>query len=79
MEELNYLAALELLRRFYPSYHTSDWLILAEDIVKWINGEFTEDNSALVYLKQLYNSPAEALADLWDHIQLIAGPYFNNN
>jgi hypothetical protein len=71
--------ALDLISRYYPKYHSHELFVLADDIWKWINNELPEDSSALVYLKNYFNSPAEAFKALWKEVQLIAGPLANLN
>lgn len=79
MNYLNLILSLDTLCRFYPKYFSNEYLILAEDILKWLNGELPEDSSTLVYLKDLYNSPTEALQLLWQEIQLLAHPFRDLN
>jgi hypothetical protein len=75
MKYLDLLMALDLLSRYYPRYHSNELILLAEDIWKWINNELPEDSSALIYLKSIYNSPAEALTAVWKEILLITGSF----
>lgn len=79
MKYLDFLWALELLSRYYPRYHSNDLLLLADDILKWINNELPEDSSTLIYLKNCFGSPTEALKAVWKEIQLIVGPYIHLN
>lgn len=79
MKYVEFLLALDLLSKYYPKYHSHELLLLADDIWKWINNEFPEDSSSLVYLKSYFNSPAEAFKALWREIQLMAGPFANLN
>lgn len=79
MKYLDFLWALDLLYRYYPKYHSNDLLLLAEDIFKWVNNELPEDSSTLIYLKSCFASPAEALRAVWNEIQLMVGPYWNQN
>lgn len=79
MKYVEFLLALDLLSRYYPKYHSHELLILADDIWKWINNELPEDSSTLVYLKECFSSPAEALKALWREIQPMAGPFLNLN
>lgn len=75
MKYLDLLWALDILYRTYPKYHSSELILLADDILKWINNELPEDSSALIYLKSCFSSPYEALAAVWKEIMLIAGSF----
>ena len=79
MKYLEFLLALDLLSKYYPKYHSHELFLLADDIWKWINNELPEDSSSLVYLKNYFNSPAEALKALWKEVQLISGHFMNVN
>ena len=79
LKYLDFLWALDFLYRYYPKYHSSELLILAVDIFKWINNELPEDSSTLVYLKSCFNSPYEALTAVWKEILLLAGPFIRQN
>lgn len=79
MKYIELMWALDLLSRYYPRYHSNDLFIMADDILKWVNNELPEDSSALIYLKTLFNSPAEAFRAIWKEIQLMGGPFFNFN
>ena len=76
---VEFLLALDLLSKYYPKYHSHELLLLADDIWKWINNELPEDSSALLYLKNYFSSPTEALRAVWREIQLLAGPFLNLN
>jgi hypothetical protein len=76
---VEFLLALDLLAKYYPKYHSHELLVLADDILKWINNELPEDSSSLAYLKKYFGSPSEAIKALWREIQLRAGPYLNLN
>ena len=73
MKYLGFLWALDILYRYYPKYHSNDILMLADDILKWINNELPEDSSALIYLKSCFSSPREAVMAVWKEIILLAG------
>lgn len=79
MKYIELLFALDLLSKYYPRYYSHELFSLAEDVFKWINNELPEDSSTLVYLKNCFGSPAEALKSVWKEIQLVAGPYLNPN
>ncbi len=79
MKYVEFLLALDLLARYYPKYHSNELLLLAEDILKWINNELPEDSSALAHLRKYFNSPAEALRAVWREIQLLSGPLLKPN
>jgi hypothetical protein len=79
MKYIDFLWALDVLARYYPRYHSSDLLVLADDIWKWINNELPEDSSSFVYLKNCFGSPAEALKAVWKEIQLMSDPFINQN
>ncbi len=79
MKYVEFLVALDFLARYYPKYHSHEFLLLADDIWKWINNELPEDSSALIYLKKYFNTPSEALRALWREIQLLAGPHLYPN
>jgi hypothetical protein len=79
MKYLDFLWALDVLYRYYPRYHTNDLLILADDVLKWMNNELPEDSSRIIYLKSCFGSPAEALRLIWNEIQLLAGPLMRMN
>jgi rhodanese-related sulfurtransferase len=70
---------LDLLARYYPRYHSNEILLLADDIIKWINNELPQDSSTLIYLQSMYDSPAAALKAIWKEIQLLAGPFISIN
>lgn len=79
MKYVDLLLALDFLYRSYPKYHSNELLILAEDILKWINNELPEDSSALVYLKSCFKSPYDALTTIWNEITLLTGPFSRSN
>ncbi len=79
MKYIDLLLAMDLLYRYYPRYHSNELLILADDILKWINNELPEDSSALVYLKSCFASPYEAMGRIWEEISLLAGPFSRSN
>lgn len=79
MKYLDLIFMLDLLYRYYPRYHSSEILLLAEDVLKWINNELPHDSSALIYLQSMYDSPATALKAIWKEIQLLAGPFHSLN
>jgi hypothetical protein len=76
---IEYLWLLDILYRYYPKYHTSDLIVLAEDVWKWINHELPEDSSTIVYLKHYFGTPNKAMHTLWKELMLIAGPYLKIN
>lgn len=76
---VDFLWALDYLARYYPKYHSHELLNLADDVWKWLNNELPENSSSLIYLKGLFNSPSEAVKVIWKEIQLMAGPFMNNN
>lgn len=75
MKYLEFLWALDLLSRYHPKYHANELLILAEDVLKWLNNELPEDSSTIVYLKSLFGSPTEAFRVIWKEVQLLASPF----
>ncbi len=79
MKYVEFLLALDLLAKYYPKYHSHELFVLADDILKWINGDLPEDSSALVHLKKYFKSPADAFRALWREIQMKSGPYLNTN
>jgi hypothetical protein len=79
MKYIELLWALDILSRYYPKYQSQEFLLLAEDIFKWLNNELPEDSSALTYLKNSFGSPAEALRSIWAEIQLLSSPLLNLN
>jgi len=72
MKYADFIFSLDLLHRLNPNYYSSELLLLADDVLRWVNDELTQDNSALIYLRHLYNSPKEAIEDIWPKIQLLA-------
>jgi len=76
---LDFIFALDFLYRYYPKYHSNELLLLADDILKWINNELPEDSSTLVYLKHSFKSPYHAINALWKEIALLAGPFSRLN
>jgi hypothetical protein len=76
---LDFLFALDFLYRYYPKYQSNELLLLADDVLKWINNELPEDSSALIYLKSCFNSPYDALNAIWKEISLLAGPFSRFN
>jgi len=79
MKYIDLIYMLDLLARCYPRYHSNELLLLADDILKWLNNELPSDSSTLVYLQSMYDSPATALKAIWKEIQLMAGPFLNIN
>jgi hypothetical protein len=79
MKYVDYIVSLDVLHHMYPKYYSNELILLAEDALRWFNEEFPRDSSALVYLKNLYASPSEALEDIWSKIQIIAEPFINRN
>jgi len=78
MRYLDLLRASDWLKQYYPKYYSNELMLLVEDILKWFDNELPEDSSTLIYLKSLYNSPAEALLSIWKEIQLLMGSYWKN-
>jgi hypothetical protein len=76
---LDFLFALDILYRYYPKYHSNEILLLADDILKWLNNELPDDSSALIYLKSSFKSPYDALQCLWKEISLLVGPFSRLN
>jgi hypothetical protein len=76
---LDFLFALEFLYRYYPKYHSNELLLLADDVLKWLNNELPDDSSTLLYLKTYFNSPYDALNAIWKEIVLLAGPFSRLN
>jgi len=79
MKYLDFLWALDTLCRYYPKYHSNDLLLLADDILKWLNNELPADSSTLAYLQNYFDSPTEALKAVWREIQILAGPFAHKN
>jgi hypothetical protein len=77
MRYIDLIFALDFLYRYYPKYQSNELIMLAEDILKWVNNELPEDSSALVYLKSCFNSPYEAFTAVWKEIWVIAGSLSN--
>ncbi len=76
---LDFIFALDFLYRYYPKYHSNELLLLADDVVKWLNNELPEDSSKLIYLKSCFSSPYEALHAIRKEISLLAGPFMRMN
>jgi hypothetical protein len=76
---LDLLFALDFLYRYYPKYYSNEIVLLAEDVLKWLDNELPEDSSTLVYLKDYFNSPYDALNAIWNEVSLLAGPFSRNN
>jgi len=79
MKYLEFLLTMDLLYRYYPHYYSSEIIILAEDILKWLNNELPEDSSALKYLRSCFDSPYEAITSVWKELLLISGPFSRVN
>jgi hypothetical protein len=79
MQYIELLWALDILSKYYPKYQSQEFLLLADDIFKWLNNELPEDSSALRYLKTSFGSPAEAVRSIWTEIQLLSSPLHNLN
>jgi hypothetical protein len=75
MKYFEFLWALDMLSKYYPKYHSNEILLLADDILKWLNNELPEDSSTVAYLTSIFESPAEACRTVWKEIQLMAGPF----
>lgn len=76
---LDLILALDFLYRYYPKYYSNEIVLLAEDVLKWLDNELPEDSSTLVYLKDYFNSPYDALNAIWNEVSLLAGPFSRNN
>lgn len=79
MRYLDFLWMMDLLYRYYPRYHTSELMLLADDILKWFNNELPEDSSALMYLRTYFDSPYDAVKSIWKELQVLAGPWMRLN
>lgn len=79
MKYIELLWAIDTLSKYYPKYHSSELMILADDVLKWFNNELPEDSSSLLYLKNVFGSPSEAFRAMWKEIQLMAGPFMYLN
>ena len=79
LKYLDFLWALDFLYRYHPRCHSNEIILLADDILKWINHELPEDSSAIVYLKSCFSSPYDALNAVWKEILLQAGPFMSQN
>ena len=79
MKYLDFLWAMDLLSRYYPNYQSNDIMILADDILKWLNNELPEDSSSLKYLKSYFDSPYEAVSSIWKELLLLSGPFASPN
>jgi len=77
MRYIDLIFALDLLYRYYPKYQSNELIMLAEDVLKWVNNELPEDSSSLIYLKSCFNSPYEAFTAVWKEIWVIAGSLTN--
>jgi hypothetical protein len=75
MKYLDLLWSLDVLCRYYPRYHSNELLILADDILKWMNNELPEDSSSLAYLRSCFDSPYDALSKVWSEIRLLSGGF----
>ncbi len=79
MKYMDFLWAMDVLYRYYPNYQSNDMLILADDILRWLNNELPEDSSALTYLRSCFNSPYEAVTSIWKELSLLSGPFLRLN
>jgi hypothetical protein len=79
MSYFDFVYILDLLARNYPRYHTTDLLVLADDILKWFNHDLPSDSSTIIYLQSLYENPHTAIQSVWKEIQLMAAPYLSLN
>ena len=79
MKYLHLLWALDVLARYYPKFYSHELFVMADDILKWLNNELPKDSSTLIYLESCFQSPADALKAIWKEIQLMAGPFLNQN
>lgn len=79
MKYLEFFWAMDFLYRYYPKYHSNELLLLADDILKWINNELPEDSSTLIYLKSCFKSPNEAISTIWKEVLLLAGSFTRLN
>lgn len=79
MKYIELLFALDMLSKYYPRSYSTELILLAEDVFKWLNNELPEDSSTLIYLKGCFGSPTEAFKAVWKEIQLISGPFLNIN
>lgn len=79
MKYLEFFWAMDFLYRYYPKYHSNELLLLADDIIKWFNNELPEDSSTLIYLKNCFKSPNDAIATIWTEVLLLAGSFTRLN
>jgi hypothetical protein len=79
MKYIEVLWAMDFLYRYYPKYHSNELLLLADDIIKWFNNELPEDSSTLIYLKNCFKSPNDAIATIWKEVLLLAGSFTRLN
>ncbi len=79
MRYLDFLLALNALYKYYPRFHSNELLLMADDIWKWVNDELPEDSSTLIYLKSYFDSPYEAFKEVYNEINLLAGPHLRWN
>jgi hypothetical protein len=74
MKYIELLFALDVLAKYYPRYYSNELFSLAEDVFKWLNDELPEDSSAMLYLRNCFDSPTDALRSIWREVQLLAEP-----
>jgi hypothetical protein len=79
MRYIDFLWMMDVLYRYYPKYHSSDLVLLADDILKWFNNELPEDSSALMYLRSCFDSPYDAIRSIWKELLLLSAPWMRLN
>ena len=71
--------ALDELLRYYPNYYKSELILLAEDIIRWAEGELNEGNSILAYLTDVFPSPEKAMEYVSKRLLSLSRPFRDLN
>ncbi len=70
---------LDVLARNYSKYHSSEMIMLAEDVWRWLNQDLPDDSSAAVFLSKYFSSPQEAAREMSEQLRLLIAHYSRLN
>jgi len=73
------LQLLDILARNYSRYHSSEMILLAEDVWRWLNQELPADSSTVKFLCKYYHSPQQAAKEMSEQLRLLIAHYSRLN
>ena len=79
MNYFELLQMLDVLARNYSRYHSSEMILLAEDVWRWLNSELPADSSTVVFLSKYFSSPQEAAKEMSEQLRLLMAHYSRLN